>query len=74
MPESHNVEFSHKLTEQENGSGEQDTWEKVIEIARVIVLAVIAIATAWSGYQAAKWDGRQPPGRSFSMVVAVGWF
>ena len=34
-------------------------WEEVIEIAEVIVLALVAIATAWSGYQAAKWDGRQ---------------
>ena len=25
----------------------------------MIILAVVAIATAWSGYQAARWDGRQ---------------
>jgi hypothetical protein len=24
-----------------------------------LLLAVVAVATAWSGYQAAKWDGRQ---------------
>jgi hypothetical protein len=59
MTESHNVEFSHKLTEQESSSEEHEAWEKVIEIVEVIVLAIIAIATAWSGYQAAKWDGRQ---------------
>ena len=27
-----------------------------IAIAEAIVLAIVAIATAWSGYQAAKWD------------------
>ena len=34
-------------------------WEEVIEILEVVVLALAAIATAWSGYQAAKGDGRQ---------------
>ena len=59
MTESHNVELSHKLSEQESSSEEHEAWEKVVEIVEVIVLAIIAIATAWSGYQAAKWDGRQ---------------
>jgi hypothetical protein len=27
-----------------------------IEIAETVVLAIVAVATAWSGYQAAKWD------------------
>lgn len=30
-----------------------------MEIAEAVVLAVVAVATAWSGYCAAKWDGRQ---------------
>lgn len=30
-----------------------------VEILEAIVLAVVAIATAWSGYQAARWDGHQ---------------
>ena len=30
-----------------------------VEIAEVAVLAIVAIATAWSGYQAARWDGQQ---------------
>ncbi len=25
----------------------------------MIILAIVAVATAWSGYRAAKWDGRQ---------------
>ena len=27
-----------------------------IEIAEAVVLAIVAVSTAWSGYQAAKWD------------------
>ena len=30
-----------------------------IEIGEALLLALVAIATAWSGYQAGKWDGRQ---------------
>ena len=32
---------------------------KTLEIIEVVVLAIVAIATAWSGYQATKWDGQQ---------------
>jgi len=31
--------------------------EEVIEIIEAVVLALVAVATAWSGYQAARWDG-----------------
>ena len=31
----------------------------LVEILEAIALSLIAIATAWSGYQAARWDGRQ---------------
>ena len=31
----------------------------LLEIAEAIGLSVIAIATAWCGYSAARWDGRQ---------------
>jgi ABC-type multidrug transport system permease subunit len=33
--------------------------EKRLEIAATFLLAIAAIATAWSGFQAALWDGRQ---------------
>jgi hypothetical protein len=32
---------------------------ELIEIGEAVLLAVVAVATAWSGYQAGKWDGRQ---------------
>lgn len=31
---------------------------KAVEIAEAILLALVTIAAAWSGYQAARWDGR----------------
>ena len=30
---------------------------EVIEIVEAVLLAIVAILTAWSGYQSAKWDG-----------------
>jgi hypothetical protein len=59
MPEQMNVEVAHKLTEQEQAAREKRRWEEVIEILEVVLLALAAIATAWSGYQAAKGDGQQ---------------
>jgi hypothetical protein len=57
-----NVEVAHGLTEQDEHPGhaeENPTWLKALEIFEVILLAVVAIATAWSGYQATRWDGRE---------------
>jgi len=60
MHGSHNVELSHKLVEEDDETRRPKRWsERVIEIVEVAVLATVAIATAWSGYQAAKWDGHQ---------------
>ena len=59
MPEGMNVEISHQLTEQEEEKKRKARWEVVVEIIEVAVLAIVAIATAWSGYQAARWDGQQ---------------
>ena len=33
--------------------------EGLIEVGEAVLLAIVAIATAWSGYQTGKWDGRQ---------------
>lgn len=59
MPEvNSNVEYAHRVHEQgeEHHHGAADRRHEWIAIAEAIVLAVVAIATAWSGYQAAKWD------------------
>lgn len=34
-------------------------WETLVEIVEVVVLAIVAVATSWSGYSAARWDGQQ---------------
>jgi len=33
--------------------------EGLLEIGEAVLLAIVAIATAWSGYQTGKWDGHQ---------------
>jgi cation transport ATPase len=69
MPEGMNVEISRKLSEQEEEEEEEEKkkkkkksktrWDVLVEIVEVAVLAIVAIATTWSGYQSARWDGQQ---------------
>jgi len=58
MPEAtSNIEFAHKI--QEHGHLHPLPIERRaqwIEIVEAVVLAIVAVATAWSGYQAARWD------------------
>jgi hypothetical protein len=56
MPEAGgaNIEIAHHLSEPKESSG----FER-LEILEAVVLAIVAIATAWSGYQAALWTGHQ---------------
>jgi hypothetical protein len=35
---------------------------EVIEIIEALILALVAVATAWSGYQAAAWAGKARAG------------
>ena len=39
--------------------GSAESRQELLEIAEVVVIAIVTIATAWSVYQAARWDGRQ---------------
>jgi hypothetical protein len=60
VPEDLNAEIAHSLHEravEEAQDAEQKRRERRLEIMEAVLLAVVAIATAWSGYQAAKWDG-----------------
>ena len=59
MPESEHDTPARDVSDQKTPPEEHSVWEEFIEIIEVIVLALVAIATAWSGYQAAKWDGQQ---------------
>jgi hypothetical protein len=58
MSEETTVDIAHRLTEPAKGRHKRRA-EEILEIVEVCFLAIVAIATAWSGYQAAKWDGRQ---------------
>ncbi len=52
-----NVEFAHKIHEQgHHHEPSPHAWAGWVGIAEAILLSIVAIATAWSGYQAAKWD------------------
>jgi hypothetical protein len=42
----------------ENALPSQSRFE-VIEIIEAVILALVAVATAWSGYQAAQWAGKR---------------
>jgi hypothetical protein len=37
----------------------QNRWREPVEIVEAVFLGIVAIVTAWSGYQAARWDGHQ---------------
>ena len=58
MPEGTNIEVAQILTESETDA-KKATRHQAIEILEAIVLALVAIATAWSGLQSARWDGHQ---------------
>jgi hypothetical protein len=59
MPEQLNTEIAETLVSTESGQPTKTRWQQTIEIIEASLLAVVAVATAWSGYQAARWDGRQ---------------
>ena len=58
MPEDLNTEIAGTLAEAGAVAGPiRSRRHTVIELLEAVFLAVVAVATAWSGYQAAKWDG-----------------
>jgi hypothetical protein len=59
MPEDLNAEIAETLVSSDGGRTTKTRWEETVEIIEALLLAVVAVATAWSGYQAARWDGRQ---------------
>lgn len=46
------------MSETDPGSA-KDRRTRAIEIIEVAVLSIVAVTTAWSGYQGTKWGGRQ---------------
>jgi hypothetical protein len=59
MPEGENVHIAHQLHDVSEKMKEEGRRHNVlIEIGEALLLALVAILTAWSGYQAAKWQDR----------------
>jgi hypothetical protein len=56
VPEGSNIEMAHTLAERGEGRGHERRarWEELVEIIEASLLALVAVATAWSGYQAAQ--------------------
>jgi len=74
MPETGgtNIEVAHHLNEGKAGEQHRlSAVHQVLEGVEVTILALVAIATAWSGYQAARWDSVQSEvyGRSSRLRV-----
>jgi hypothetical protein len=70
MPETtSNVEFAHRIHEHgHSGGGGHSPQRQWLEILEAIVLAAVAVLTAWSGYQAARWDAKSAA--SYAMAAA----
>src|SRR6201989_1142760 len=78
MPETGgmNIEVAHQLTEGKEPSPGHTRIHEILEIVEAIVLALVACATAWSGYQAARWNSEQSElyGRSGKLRVEAEAF
>ena len=67
-----NVEFAHRIFEHgHHPSSPTDRRAEFVEIVEAAVLAIVAIATAWSGYQVAKWDALSIQEYSLASRVTV---
>ena len=59
MPHVH-VHAPHELSETPGHTGPgADRAEHVLELLAILLLSLTTLATAWSGYQAARWSGEQ---------------
>jgi hypothetical protein len=67
-----NVEFANKVIEgTRHRPAAAESRTKWVEIAEAIVLAIVATSTAWSGYQAAKWDALSAQNYSLASRTTV---
>jgi hypothetical protein len=64
------VHTPHGLTEKHGVAHDPPARaERVLEIVAILLMSVTTVATAWSGYQAARWSGEQS--QSFARASAV---
>jgi len=79
MPEAGgiNIEAALQLNErQRRERPELSRAHEILEVVEAILLALVACATAWSGYQAARWDSQQSElyGRSSKLRIEAQAF
>jgi hypothetical protein len=76
MQDDLNIEIAGTLSEGKGkdakGRPPKTGWEEVVEILEAFLLAFVAIATAWSGFQAARWDGRETELYAQASTIRVG--
>jgi hypothetical protein len=53
----YNIEVAQHLSERRKSSS--SVGHEILEIIEAVLLAVVAVSTAWTGYQAALWNGHQ---------------
>jgi hypothetical protein len=53
------VHVPHELGEGEGAGRAVPRRERILELGAVLLLSLTTVATAWSGYQAARWSGEQ---------------
>jgi hypothetical protein len=57
MSEHVHVHAPHELTESSEGAASRS--ERIMELVAAILLSLATLGIAWSGYQGARWNGRQ---------------
>ena len=63
----------HALTEPpENAPAPPAARERRLELLAVVLLAVTTLATAWCGYQAARWSGEQSQNYARASTARIG--
>ncbi len=68
-PTTKQQETDHTMTPYIDLPSRFDRWEPIAELIATVVLAFATLATAWSGYQAARWGGVQST--SYSQAGAL---
>jgi hypothetical protein len=70
MPHVH-PHAPHELTEGKEDEKPTSHGERVLELGAVLLLSMTAVATAWSGYQAARWSGEQSKGYAQASTARI---
>jgi len=61
----------HELSEPSSEKGGERRKARVLELYAVVLLSLATLATAWSGYQAAKWSSEQSQHYALSSTLRI---